>query len=298
MRAAAVAVCSAVAMVLTMSSGLAQTQPMQPPPPLVPGGAESAEPVSPVPGAEFQIGPRFWYSFFTSGATKSTTPTLLSTNAGDAFPMAGLVGSARFSSLPDTTFVLSALYGKARVANSTITVINPSDITATQQSLHANREDFEALGQTAIPNSNWAWIGGVRWEHVAQNLHNTITAFPTPSSNNQRPCVNVSCNVSASANIATLKGGIAGAVPLNAAGDLSLFGNIMLMAGAAVHSLSANTGIVGPDLSIGLQYTPTPAISIDVRYRALIEFIVAQPANSSSNYSVNQGPMISANFKF
>jgi hypothetical protein len=297
MRSVAVAACSAVAMMLTTSSALAQTQPTQPPPALIPGGASSAEPVSPTPGAEFQIGPRFWYSFISSGATKSTTPTVLSTNAAFAFPMAGLVGSARFSSLPDTTFVFSALYGKGQLANSTITVINPSNITANQQSLHANREDFEALGQTAIPNSNWAWIGGVRWEHVAQNLHNTITAFPTPSSNNQLPCVNVSCNLSSSANIATLKGGIAGAVPLNAAGDLSLFGNIMLMAGAGVFS-SFNTGIVGPDLSIGLQYTPTPGISIDVRYRALIEFIVAQPANFSSNYSINQGPMVSANFKF
>lgn len=292
MRGAAIAVCSAVAMILTMSSGFGQAQPAQPPPPLIPGDVSAAEPVSPTPATEFQLGPRFWYSFITSGVTKSTTPTVISTNAGSAYPMAGLVGSARFSALPDTTFVGSALYGKAQFANTAFAFINPSNVAATANSTHANREDFEVLGQTLIPNSSWAWIGGVRWEHNAFSVHNTITPFTGVLGS---PTF---LNVTSSANIATLKGGVAGAVPLNAAGDLSLFGNIMLMAGAAVSSAGPNTGIVGPDLSIGLQYTPVPGISIDVRYRALIEFIVAQPSNSSSNYGINQGPMISANFKF
>jgi len=95
---------------------------------------------------------------------------------------------------------------------------------------------------------------------------------------------------------------LAGAVSLTADNRLRLFGNIMAVAGFASPSSSTssppNYGVVGPDASIGLQYTFSPRITADARYRVMVYFYFDQPPGFPTNYTIYQGPMIGVNFKF
>jgi hypothetical protein len=87
-------------------------------------------------------------------------------------------------------------------------------------------------------------------------------------------------------------------VSLTADNSLTLFGNIMAVAGFASSTGPSNYGVVGPDASIGLQYAFSPTITADVRYRAMVYFYFDQPLGFSTNYTIYQGPMIGINFKF
>jgi hypothetical protein len=152
--------------------------------------------------------------------------------------MAGAALSARFLSLPETTFIFSALYGEAGVTNNSSSLApifapqfgNGFQSSNISRSTHVNRYDFEFLAQTAIPESNWAWIAGVRLEHNSQHtmsISQSAETFATISAATNP----ITMFSGAGSNLGSLKGGIAGSVPLNAAGDFRLFGNIMVLGG-------------------------------------------------------------------
>src|SRR5436305_1002749 len=65
-----------------------------------------------IPGVTLQFAPRFWYLFATAGEPKQNN-FVVSHNSDSEYPMAGFAASANFAGLPETTFVLTALYGEA-----------------------------------------------------------------------------------------------------------------------------------------------------------------------------------------
>jgi hypothetical protein len=91
---------------------------------------------------------------------------------------------------------------------------------------------------------------------------------------------------------------LAGALPISPTGDLRIFGNGMVV-GGVFHSTGggADLGLIGPDMSVGIQYLLTPTIVFDARYRALVEF-VTNPSSGGAKYVVNQGPLVGLNIKF
>jgi hypothetical protein len=280
-------------------------------------GAPSGEPVL-IPGiAEFQVSPRAWYLFESFGPRQQipTNSFIANTNVGsDEYLLGGASISARFNSLPQTTFVLTGLYGtnapaplKQEATVFALTSANGSlstSTTAEQLTVNTSRIDIEFLGLTAIPDTDWAWIAGGRFEHHADTVTGTIEQFLTTAGPAGFATNSVVSPISmtGSTSIYTAKGGVAGRVALTADNRLILFGNIMAVAGFANQqspsSPGFNYGVVGPDASIGLQYAFTPTITADARYRVMVYFYFDQPSQFFPNYTIYQGPMIGVNFKF
>jgi hypothetical protein len=260
----------------------------------------AGQPILETPEIELQVGPRFWYLWSTSGFPNPTNPAIVSTNSTNAFPMAGGTLSARLRALPDTTFVLSVLYGTSNASNDSL-LVNPNpptpSITSARTTQDIKRLDVEFLGLTSISDSPWAWIWGGRFEHNDSNTNSLQTsAFLNPLVVGGP----VSIKTQATSNFYTLKGGMTGAVPISESGNLRLFGNIMVLAG--VNSVSGPgqsglPGVVGPDLSVGLQYVFSPTIVADIRYRGLVQFFVGAPTGSR-DFTVQQGPMVGLTYKF
>jgi hypothetical protein len=275
-----------VSTALTAGQALGQTA-AQPPLAVAPAG----ETILKTPDVELQFGPRFWYLVEANGLFNPPNPAFINTTQSITFPMAGATLSSRFSTLPDTTFILSALYGKTTfsVVSNCVGCKNGSPAVITDTN-NVNRYDFELLAQTAVPDANWGWILGARLEHESVGMSeattsfNPITFFP-------------STKTSGASNIGTVKAGIAGAIPMTTSGDLSFFGNIIGLAG--VRSIpSRDDFLIGPDMSIGIQYVVSPASGIvaSLRYRALIEYFPG--GNAGVKYAVSQGPLIDLTFKF
>jgi hypothetical protein len=278
-------------------------------PAALPAGAPSGEPVL-IPGvAEFQVSPRAWYLFESFGP-RQQSPFKVTNLSSDEYLLGGASISSRFNSLPETTFVLTGLYGtnaparlntessgfSSNLADSTLYTATQ----AVQATFNTRRTDIEFLALTSIPDSDWAWIAGARFEHHATTITGTAATFQTAT----EPAGTSTSSTSEPIrkgniiSIYSLKGGVAGAVPLTADNRLRLFGNIMAVAGFASPSPGVNFGVVGPDASIGLQYTFSPTISADFRYRVMVYFLFDLPPGAEPNYVVYQGPMIGVNFKF
>jgi len=272
----------------------------------------STEPVL-VPGiAEFQISPRSWFLFESFGQTPRNPGSLngSSSNGSDDFLLGGASVSARFNSLPQTSFVLTGLYGTnapSRAINnsfdfstSTIGGSNLFTNSSSESSLNTSRIDIEFLGVTTMPDSNWSWIAGGRFEHHATTATGTavVNEILSPCITNCTSTFFGPTRFSGPISIYTVKGGLAGQVPLTADNSLSLFGNIMALAGFAVPPAGTpDYGVIGPDTSIGLQYRFSPTITADLRYRAMVYFNFSRPPGYP-NYIVYQGPMIGVNFQF
>lgn len=261
-------------------------------------GAASAQTTAPVssPIAEFQVSPRFWYVFTSNGPPiGKSNPLAFSTSNGAEFALGGAAISLRFNNLPDTTFILSALYGTNDPSppKNQFLLVSPAGAFSTTVTTHTNRLDLEFLAQTAIPQSSWAWIAGGRFERHEV----TLDVRNLASSGLKGPVVASTGTSSGASSNFTLKGGIAGALPLTQDGRLSLFGNIMIAAGVSATDGGPDNGIVGPELGLGLQYAFSPTISADVRYRGIIYYLFDAPP-SLPQYVVQQGPMIEAKIKF
>jgi hypothetical protein len=318
----ATAITVAVGMMLMAGEALSQiaapppagtappTSPGKPVPP--PPGAPSGESVL-IPGiAEFQVSPRAWYLFESFGPRQQNPINSSVTNlSSDEYLLGGASVSARFTSLPDTTFVLTGLYGtnaparlKTESAGFASTVVDGTLFTGTAASeatFDTRRIDIEFLAQTVIPDTDWAWIAGGRFEHHADTITGGQANFMTSSSVLAGTFTSSTVspvNETASIGIYTLKGGLAGVVPLTADNRLRLFGNIMAVAGFASPNPGPDFGVVGPDASIGLQYSFSPTITADARYRVMVYFLFDLPRGANPNYVIYQGPMIGVNFKF
>jgi hypothetical protein len=286
-RAAAMAT---TGMILMASAALGQT--VAPPPEEVVVAspvATSGETVL-VPGiAEIQFSPRFWYLFESYGQpNRRISPNSFATNNGDEFALGGASVSARFNFLPETIFVLTGLYGTngpAPAQNESFTESPPSVL---QNTNNTNRIDIELLAISKIPNHDWAWIAGGRFERHDDTFTNTLFLPNSPPSN---------FKTTGSVSLYSGKAGLLAGVPLTADANLRLFGNIMAVVGVGSESAGPNFGFVGPDASIGLQYTFSPTISADMRYRVFVYFPFSAPPGTPS-YVVYQGPMIGVNFKF
>src|SRR6516165_1447453 len=98
--------------VAALTGGPALGQTSAPPPLPVPTG----ETVLATPDVELQVGPRFWYLMETHSISTPQNNLNLGSVQSASFPMAGGTLSARFARLPNTTFILSALYGKSNFA--------------------------------------------------------------------------------------------------------------------------------------------------------------------------------------
>jgi hypothetical protein len=255
----------------------------------------SGQPVLETPEIELQVAPRFWYLFASPGVAKPTTPFSVTTNSAFPIPMGGGALSARLSALPDTTFVLSGVYGRSNLSNNTLSV-TPSTITSLQSKSDINRIDFEFLALTSISDSGWAWILGGRFERDALKTNFLTTSAMTTPFAPGVPVTTTSATRRFTSDTASIKGGISGGVPLSASDDLRLFGNIMLLGGIDFAN-GASPGVIGPDSSIGLQYAFSPAIVADIRYRGIFEFFIGAP-KGFAEYALNHGPMVGLNFKF
>jgi len=267
-----------------------------------PPAAASDEPVL-VPGIqEITVSPRAWYLFESFGSSKQNAL------GSDEFMLGGASVSARFTSLPQTTFVLTGLYGTnspspIKTQSSSLSSV-PFDggtafiNTSTNTTIDTSRIDIEFLGVTAIPDSDWAWIVGGRFEHHAStttgtSVQNVLTPFGAS------PPLPFSFRTTDSIGVYTAKGGLAVSVPMTADNRVRLFGNAMALLGFASPSGSPDFGVIGPDVSVGVQYFFSPTISFDARYRVMVYFLFSQPRTASTtNYVVYQGPMMGVNFKF
>src|SRR5438270_5844393 len=113
-------VVAAMITAVALGAGPAPAQTLVSPPP-VPASALS-EPIFVHPNVDLQFTPRFWYFFGSLGTPKPAPATAASVESPE-FPMAGASLSARFAALPETTFVLTGLYGRAEVKASFFTVL-------------------------------------------------------------------------------------------------------------------------------------------------------------------------------
>jgi hypothetical protein len=239
-------------------------------------------PISPLAQVEFTA--RAWYVFESFGQPiRRQNPLSFQTNNGDEFALGGGAVSARFTALPETTFILSGLYG----TNDPAPAVNANSGGFTVTT-HTERVDAEFLAQTAVPESGWAWIVGGRFERH----DSTNKAFRTPP-----------ITSSDAINIYTFKGGVTGAVPLTPDGGLRLFGNAQIAAGGTTfQSATPGFGVVGPDLAMGVQYSLSPDFTIDARYRGMIYYLFNTARSlevaGAPKYVVYQGPMIGLNVKF
>jgi hypothetical protein len=279
------------AMMIAASPAFAQTTNISP-------ELASGQPVLETPEVELQVGPRFWYLWSTSGIPKSTNTASASTNSTVSFPMAGGTLAARLRALPDTTFVLSTIYGTSNTSSTSLLVNpNPASLTSLRTTSDLKRLDVELLALTSISDTPWAWIWGGRFEHNDANTNVSQTnAFAIPFVVGGP----VSVKTQTTQNFYTIKGGMSGAVPISESGNLRLFGNIMALAGVTSTSgpgTSGLPGVVGTDLSMGFQYVFSPTIVADIRYRGLVQFLVGAP-KGFPDFSVQQGPMVGLTYKF
>lgn len=273
----ATAIVAAIGLMLVGNEALAQTP---------------RPPDSPI--AEFQVSPRFWYLFESYAPPVRRLPGTTLTYGADEYAFGGASISARFIQLPETTFIFSGLYGTNDPAPLNDQFASPGFLQTSTNKV--SRLDFEFLAQTAIPESSAAWIIGGRLEHHDGTTTGTVAASSPLSSS---PLF--SFKRSATTDFLTAKGGLTGAVPLTADHNLRLFGNAQIVAGGATDSSGIDWGVVGPDLAIGLQYSFSPTINADLRYRAIMYFLFDVPRNSEPflpKYIVYQGPMLGINIKF
>jgi hypothetical protein len=257
-----------------------------------------------VPGiAELVLSPQAWYLFESFGSGKQNPSN------SDQFMLGGASVSARFTALPQTTFTLTGLYGTNapdRLKNQTSTFfIGPSDSGtvaanfATTTTTNTSRVDIEFRGVTRIPDSDWSWIAGGRFEHHASTYTGTqaINGIFTSSGVTQPVSASSPFRTTDAIGVYTAKGGLAVSVPMTADHRLRLFGNAMALLGFASPSAGSDFGVVGPDISVGLQYSFSPSLSADARYRLITYFLFSTPPNSAS-YVIYQGPMLSVNYRF
>src|ERR1051325_7371748 len=156
--------------------------------------------------------------------------------------MAGASLSARFAALPETTFVLTALYGQADL-HSNLAAFQSAppglNVIAQRTSEHDNRYDIELSAQTAMPDTRLATIFGLRLELDNASFKGT-----------QASMIGGVTSVSPidfliSQKLATARAGIAYSIPLNEAGNLTLFGNFMLLGGILSSSGAGNAPLQG-----------------------------------------------------
>src|SRR5437764_77192 len=113
--------------------------------------AQAPAPAMPtlIPGVELQLTPRFWYSQETE--QQLSRPTLgsqstIGSSSPAYYPMFGGSVSARFWTLPDTSFIFSGLYGVAPITASQLiagaTTTGGSILTLDE---HSQRIDLEFL---------------------------------------------------------------------------------------------------------------------------------------------------------
>ena len=289
---------------LTVSLSLscaAQAQMVTPPP-----SSATALP----PSIELTVAPRAWYLFesFSQPIRRNNSGNFITSN-GDEYFLGGGAITATLASLPATTFTLSGLFGSNAVGpefNQMSMVIPPgngapfSTVANTDIVNKTDKIDIEFLAQTAVPDSDWSWIVGGRLEHRDIKISSTTTINPAEIV--MLPAMFSTQNSSVDAY--TGKIGLGWGVPLTAAGNLSLFGNGLIDAGVVHSSASANVpdfGVIGPELSIGIQYAVTPNINFDARYRGIVYFAFGTASRVESQiprYTVYQGPMVEVSFKF
>src|SRR5271155_1202449 len=220
-----------------------------------------------IPGiAEIQASPRAWYLFESFGPRQQNLINSRGiTNLGsDEYLLGGASISARFNSLPDTTFVLTGLAGSnapaslksesVAVATGSIDSTTFTNTASSQLTTDTSRIDIEFLGLTAIPNTDWAWIAGGRFEHHAGTTTGTAATEVTATgptgmfTSNQLTPIGP---ITGSVGVYTVKGGRAGSMPLTAYNRLRRFANFMWVAGFGSPSSSSssppNYGVVGPD---------------------------------------------------
>jgi hypothetical protein len=292
---------SALSQITSTATGNLPPPGAQPGGTLEPGGVGFTPPANITPDIQLQLSPRFWYFFGTGGYSKSPTITQAGSNAQFEFPMTGIVGALQSTSLPNTTFLLSVLYGETTLSSNAISVVPAtSSANAADLRLGVNRYDFELLAQTAIPDSYWGWIAGIRIEREndhGPSLTQTLIPLAPP----------ITTKDDLDSTLYSVKGGVSGSIPLSSDGNFRLFGNIMLLGGVFnVNQItpgfgpSTDTVAIGPDLSVGFQYSLSPTFVLDARYRGVIEFFVNPQSSSlaSLKTGISQGPMLALNIKF
>jgi hypothetical protein len=218
-----------------------------------------SEPVTAIPGVEFQITPRFWYSWETTENLPSLTPFAVTQTTNFEFLLASAAVSARFLQLPDTTFIFSGLYGTSTEENNVI-LLSPSLATVVTQKIDIARLGPELLAQTAIPNTNFGWIVGGRSERGVVSFFSNVQESTVPAG----IVLTFSSVLKGSVNAWTGKVGLAAAVPLTPSGDLRFFANGLIFGGLSFASKefgSAVCGGLGPDMSVGLQYRLSPSVT-------------------------------------
>jgi hypothetical protein len=244
---------------------------------------------------DLQVSPRFWYMWHTNATLTPSGISGLSQSGTYRVPLYGAAVSARFASLPDTTFILSVLHGNGTEEISSLGFGGGTAISARTRD-DISRNDVEFLTQTRIPDTNWAWIAGFRYERDDQSLKTISLTLPPPGA---RLTVGDATGEQFSGKL-----GLAGTAQLTPAGNLNLFGNIMALGG--VFTLDGSTfgqpkssgtrdGIIGGDMSVGLQYLVTPNISFDARLRLLLTYDVSLGGKA---FSTEVGPMLGANIRF
>jgi hypothetical protein len=239
-----------------------------------------------LPGIDITVSPRFWYQYSISDNGKPVRgASAVQTGNTVTIPMSGLAVSAKHAALPDTSFILSALYGRGKEEIHPLVV---GDTQVGSGSSRVHRYDIELLAQTAIPDTNWGWLIGTRYEQ--ESTASTVITFPAggPPTQSDAP---------GALKHYTIKVGMAGAAPIGAT-DFRMFGNFLAFGGPETATKQGVVaGLLGPDLAVGVQYQIGSALSLDLRYRAIVSFLIGAPPGVGSYY-LTHGPMLGLNIHF
>ena len=234
---------------------------------------------------EFQVtvSPRFWYLFdnFSTGNLKAGggVKFLESTNTFD-IPMYGASASIVTPYLQDTSFTLSVLQGYS--SNTGLVSggnVSPTEVNLVNQNVTEglHRTDIEATAQTTL-TQNIGWIAGVRDERVRIHYTSNITSsiggpLGVTTLTNSIPFLD-------GYDLYSIRGGATGVFPVTSAGNLRMYGAALAFVGYRNPVMNNpdrfdKAWYIGPDLSVGFQWSFTERFALDARYRAILFFPVS-----------------------
>jgi hypothetical protein len=254
----------------------------------------------------FSVSPRFWYFFdnFSTGNVKTGGgTTFLETSKPFNIPMFGGSLSVVVPALPTTSFTLTALYGTATndvfVSGGSVSA---DTVKYETQDVDADlrRFDIELTAQTSI-NENIGWLAGVRYEHVRIDFLSTFTQrFGGPGGVLINPPFSIPFEDGY--DFYSIRGGIAGAAPITVNGQHRFYGTFMAFTGYRDPVIDTpnrydSAYFLGPDVSVGYQWSINEITAIDLRYR-LIAFFPLTGAGSLSEPKLTHGPSLTINFTF
>lgn len=237
---------------------------------------------------DISIAPRFWYfvdDFSTGGDIRfdpQSGTEFLSVSEPFNIPMYGASISIRTDFLPKTTFTLTGLTGKDEISRVTLgSNVTPTRISAITHTVEIEnrRIDVELTAQTSI-NDVFSWAAGFRWERASLDfdLSQTREVLDTTVSPTVTTFSNERFVFEDGYDLYSVRGGLAGAVPITSNRRHLLYSNALAFVGYRIADIETDrfddSVHAGPDISVGYIWSINERLTLDLRYRGLFFFPV------------------------